>query len=400
MTVALGVILAGYLLTLPGPLRLDTDAGIYLQIAGSLADGTGLHPPGSQSMPPGYPVLVAALDTLGIGGPAAISLLALAFLLLALVAAAIVCRLDLGLTPTEVGVTLVATAISVYVVKYVSVPASELPFFGVGSAALAALTLARNRASPAWLATGVVLVGVACTIRTAGVALGAAVALAPAQRAVRRVMVPAVGLLGAAVVVIAPYALSTERWTSDPLGTSLDESWRFLVTSGSVAANVPISGWAGGLRELAIGAVGAVTLAAAVAVTISRRHELRPVDGYIAATLGMILLFPYEHPRFYLPILPFLIGYLALAARRVPRVGKAAVAVYCAIGVAALSYSVALSYSGDSFPERYADGLLAATYRVGWGAPQPGDAADVSPRALAALRRYDPEPPPRWSGGR
>ncbi len=395
--VVLASILVGFLLTLPGPLRLDTDAGIYLQLAASVADGTGLHPPGSQTMPPGYPLMLGGLDRLGGAGPVGFTLLALAFLALALAASAVVCTVDLGMTRMEVAVMLVATALSVYVIKYVSVPASELPFFGVSSAALAALALARRRASLWWLLGGIGLVGAACTIRTAGVALGAAVALAPARSVVRRITVVAVTVVGALVVVAAPYALSTDRWTNDPVGTARDELWRMLVTSGSVAANVPLSGLGRSTVERPMALVGLVALGITMAVLASRRRTLRPVDGYVAATLAMILLFPYEHPRFYLPIVPFVIGYMCIAARRVPLAGKAAAAVFCAVGLVALGYSVVLTYSGNAFPERYAGGELASTYRVAWGVPRPGDEATVAPKELAALRRYDPEPPLRWT---
>jgi hypothetical protein len=49
--------------------------------------------------------------------------------------------------------------------------------------------------------------------------------------------------------------------------------------------------------------------------------------------------------------------------------------------------------TGDRFPERYAGGRLAATYRVAWGLEREGDAKAVDEQVLWALRRYDPDPP-------
>jgi hypothetical protein len=92
-------------------------------------------------------------------------------------------------------------------------------------------------------------------------------------------------------------------------------------------------------------------------------------------------------------VLPFLIGYCALAARHLPRLGAACAAAFAAVGLAGLVYSTALSYTGTSFPDYYAAGRLAPTYRIAWALGRPGDQDAVDERALWALRRYDPDPP-------
>ena len=71
----------------------------------------------------------------------------------------------------------------------------------------------------------------------------------------------------------------------------------------------------------------------------------------------------------------------------------AAVAGPLRVGLAGLVFSTALSYTGDRFPEWYAGGRLAATYRVAWGLERDGDAEAVDEQVLWALRRYDPDPP-------
>ena len=164
-------------------------------------------------------------------------------------------------------------------------------------------------------------------------------------------------------------------------------------TSGAVLANVPNSRWSDELLVPVTVIAGLAVLAATAWALWSRRRALGPVDGWVVGTLGIVFLFPTEHPRFYLPVLPFLIGYCALVARHLPRLGAACATAFAAVGLAGLVYSTALSYTGTGFPEHYAAGRLAPTYRVAWGLARPGDQDAVDERALWALRRYDPDPP-------
>ena len=92
-------------------------------------------------------------------------------------------------------------------------------------------------------------------------------------------------------------------------------------------------------------------------------------------------------------VLVGLLGHLALALRSLPRLGVALAVTFAAVGLAGLVYSTTLSYSGTRFPERYAGGRLAATYRLAWGLGRPGDSTQADQRALWALRRYDPDRP-------
>jgi len=389
---ALGIV---YLAALAGPLRVDIDSAWLLRVGASLADGTGLHPPGSQSLPPAYPALVAALDTAGVAVPAVFMLVALASLAIALLAARTTLRLDLRLTPAETTAALLLTLVSVYAVKYAVLPVTEMPFFAVSALAVAALARARVGGSVAWLLTGVSLAGLACTIRTAGVALGlaAVLALPTARGRVAAAVVAGVGSLGA--VATAPYYVENliEYWREDPLLAVWQEPFYLLRSTGGVAANVPISAWEGTLAKLVTVTAGCAMLAVISWALWSRRRSLGPVDGFVAATIAIVFVFPYEHPRFFLPVLPYLIGYCVLAARRLLRPALAYAAMFAAVGFAGLVFSTALSYTGDRFPERYAGGRLAATYRVAWGLEREGDAEAVDEQVLWALRRYDPDPP-------
>jgi hypothetical protein len=198
-----------------------------------------------------------------------------------------------------------------------------------------------------------------------------------------------------AAIEVAPYYLDSmvSHWRDDPLREAWQEPWWFLRSAGAAAANVPTSWWSRQVTAPLTAAAGTALLAVTAWALWNRRRSLGPVDGWVVGTLGMILLYPPEHPRFYVPVIPFLIGYCTLAARRMVAPAIACAAVFAVLGLYGLIVSTSLSYAGTDFPERYASGRLAATYRVGWGVPRPGDEADVDQRALWALRRYDPEPP-------
>jgi hypothetical protein len=392
---ATAVLVIAYLSAVAGPLRVDVDSAALLRIGASLADGTGLHPPESHSLPPGYPALVAALDVVGIAVPPVFVLVALGSLAVALVAARTALRLDLLLTPPETTVAVLLTLVSVYAIKYGVLPLTEMPFFAVSALSLAALARARSGGSAAWLVCGVVLAGVSYSIRTAGIALGLAAVLAfPTAKG--RVIAAAVGGAGAiAATMTASYYIEglIAHWRTDPLYALWHEPYYLVRSSGAIAANIPISAWNGTIAKPVTLVAGCVLLAVVSWALWSRRRSLGPVDGFVIATLVIVLLFPYEHPRFLLPVVPYLIGYCVLAARRLPRVALVYALLFTAVGLTGLAASTRLSYSGDRFPERYADGALASTYRLAWGLDEEGETQPVDERVLWALRRYDPDPP-------
>ena len=386
-----GLVTLAYLATLPSPLRVDTDSAYMLELGGSFADGHGLDIVGVPSFPPGYPFLVGVLEKLGIATPAVLILVGLTCLAIGVACWWIVCLTDLALTRVETGAVLVVTALSVYAVKYTAMPLTEIPFLALTAGSLALLALARQRASIALLVAGVLVAGLACTVRSAGITLALAVVLAPASRRLR-VVVGAVAAAGALVVAVtAPYALGIERWLHHPGSTASSELRLFVRALGAAAANVPISEMH--KANVVIVVVGLLTIALVAWAVWSRRGDLRPVDGFVVATLAMVLVYPTEHPRFYLPAIPALAAYVVLATRRVRWLGVLAAGAFGMVGCAALAFSVHLSYAGRGFPTDYADGVLAPTYRTAWGVAQPGDADRLKLHELAALRRYDPTPP-------
>lgn len=393
VTVALVALSALYIVQLASPLRLDTDSTSYLQIASSIADGHGGHPPGTPSFPVGYPLLVAGLDTVGLGVPWAIVALNLIFLALATASLWVVLRRGLLLGETATGIVCALSLLSSTLAKSAVMPLSEIVFYGLVASSLALLTIATAERRPALLAGGIALALAAGTVRTAGVALAPAVVLAFRTRRSRVVAaITMVGIASIAIVAVPRYLDELRGgWHGGLIAAGVREGHDLLVTLGAATGNVPESKVGSVVSIVTV--VGAGAMLAVIGVWVLRRHVLGPVDGWVMGSIVVLYVWPSDAVRFVLPVFPFLLGYGVLLARRW-RTGAVAYATFfVALGVVAIALSTRLTFSDRAFPERYASGVLAPTYRVAWGFPESGDRALVYRPAVIVLRRYDPSPP-------
>lgn len=391
--VALIALAAIYVVQLASPLRLDTDSSSYLQIAASIADGQGAHPPGTPAFPIGYPLLVAGLDTIGLGVPWAFVALNLAFLALATGSVWVVLRLGLGLGAVATGAVCALTLLSSSIAKQAVMPMSKIVFYGLAASALALLTIAAADGRRSALGGGVVLALAACSVRTAGVALAPAVVLA--FWSIRSRVLAALTVVGGATLALVTTTRYLDElsggWNGGALRSFADEGSGLLELLGAAASNVPDSK----LQTVSpfLVAVGVAVLLVVVAAIVGRRRQLGPVDGWVIGSLVVLFVWPSDALRFVLPIFPFLLGYGALIARRWRPGAVAYATLFAALGLVALALSTRLTFSGDDFPERYGGGTLAPTYRLAWDIAEPGDGARIYRPAFEMLRRFDPEPP-------
>ena len=390
---ALVALAALYLVQLASPLRLDTDSASYLQIASSIADGHGAHPPGTPAFPPGYPVLVAALDGVGLGVPWGIVGLNLVFLTLATGSLWIVLRRGLGLGETAAGIVCALSLLSATVTKSAVMPLSEIVFYGLVASALALLTIAAANGRVSLLVGGTAVALAACSVRTAGIALVPAIVLAfrtPRSRVVAAILVAA----GAAIAVVATPRYLDELdngWNGGFIHSGVREGRDLFEMLGAATSNVPESKVSTVAPFVTV--IGVGVLLAIIGVWVMRRHVLGPVDGWVLGSIVVLYVWPSDTVRFVLPVFPFLLGYGVLLARRWRTGAIAYATLFAALGLVAITLSTRLTFSADAFPERYASGILAPTYRVAWGIAEPGDRAHVYRPALIVLRRYDPSPP-------
>jgi hypothetical protein len=411
----LGLLVLAYFLQLFTPLRTNTDAITFLEIAASASDGHGFLTQGEPShYPPGYPLLLVGLDRVGLACSAVLVGLNLLSLAIGLVSAAYILHRSFRLEEEAILTIMILTLLCWVLIKHVTLPISDIPYLGVGLASVAVLTWAEEvgpRRKPFAIAIGLMASGLGLSIRTIGIALLPAVAVAvvgPPRTATgrlriwlggdwRRWLLVTVGMLGAVVagfVVLSrtkyvhEMAVDWRGWIM--LGRYRLGDWGELLVNTSLAK----------LPERVYGPVLLLGILAGlwVALGLAARRRVEVVDAYVGTYVGILLVWPYEDARFWLPVFPLLVAYAWKAYQSVEHwpgirwAARAYVGAYALFGVAALVYSSWLSLSGDRFGERYGAGVYRASYREVYGSGQgvhPDPKADPSdPRVVSVLKRY------------
>jgi hypothetical protein len=407
------VLAVPYMIALASPLRLSWDAIVDLSLARKISAGEPYKT--GQAFPPGYPHLLAFLDRIGLGAPWAFVATNLMLLAVAVIASYLMFRRPFGFSRSTAlfaccGILLVHDIVGVTVV-----PLSDMTFFGV--AMLAVLLLDRSARLPGLhaavaIAAAGVLAAVAFEVRTIGIALWPAVLFACLSRgdvrsrlenAVRRhpartliATAALLAVLGAvAFVGIAatgyPHVFEQGRTGSSVIALARSK----LDALGDLTANVPASRWPAALGPLR--AAAGAALLAVVGIGSIRRRKVSTPDVFALSTFLVLLAWPLDTPRLWIPVVPMLIGYGIVGGRllaRSPlfRLGLALyVAVFAAAGIAMLANSTRLSLSGREFADRWARQwpVLHATYEVAFCRASASSAGPVDAHALRLLRRYE-----------
>ena len=420
----LGAILAVvYLLQVASPLRLKTDAIVYLSLAESAASGNGfLYRGEPAAFPLGYPLLLAGLIRAGLGSPWAFVALNLVFLAIGLAAAFWIARRAFRQNACTALLLCEITLLSYLVARAAPLPASDVPYFGLSLACLALLVHVEAGGSARWLFPALLLGVGALWTRSVGIALAPAFLWSLRSRVPLRA--PGAGgrpgwrrgtallaFAGAALLLVGGGLLlvgafyweaATDRALS--FGSPLEAIARIglerLGEAGQVALNVPLSQTPSVLHA-AFAPAGAFAILLLLAGGWARRPRITAADAYLAAYLLILVLFPFGDPRYWFPVLPLAAVWALEAARSRPSSAAAAwlarawFAVYLLTGILALGYTTRISLSGDRFPERFgSDGKLRPTYRVAFGQADPSRTPGVDEEALALLRRFEPRARP------
>jgi hypothetical protein len=125
---------------------------------------------------------------------------------------------------------------------------------------------------------------------------------------------------------------------------------------GELVVNVPVSKLPGAL-ELPVRIAGFLALVFAATGLWEKRRKLDASDWCVAGYASIVFAYPWFDTRLWLPVLPLLMGYVLLGARRlVPsRLLRPAIFAYCSVfcllGIVALGYSTRLTFAGSQFPE-------------------------------------------------
>lgn len=309
------------------------DDGAYVMLGKSIADGTGYHltylvgSPVAVKYPPALPALLAIPWALG-GTLAAVRATVAILNPLACGAAAAVVwsigRRDLGLSPAPLAVAAIGPFLLDQAIHYYSIPLAE-PYFLLGWAVAVALAPRVTRV-PGALTLGLVLAATTL-FRSAGVAL---IPACLAALALRRVPWRVVAVCAAAAVVpLLVWGVVHGRMVAQgPLSSSPDEvSYWSLIPFGPTRLPLYLfeAFWNNARRyfsELSAALAGPVVVGhalvlvglAASAIGAVRTWRRAPaLELTAAASLAVILVWPFAQDRLLLPALPF-VGLLAAAA--------------------------------------------------------------------------------------
>jgi hypothetical protein len=411
----------GLLAQVASPLRLNVDVVFYLSIAESALAGDGFRYEGeSTHYPPGYPALLASLAWLGLGAPWAIVLVNIACLGAGLWAA---WRMLLGPLQFRPEVAAVACALmpaSFAVIKHAPLAMSEFVFFALLMGCL--LALASMREAPGWrrraalFTLAALLAVLAFTVRTAAVALVAALVVAWAPpperwragyrwlRARPMLLVAAAAFLGvmavtAAIVVIGSDYVEQLVAQHEARGVAAVLWWSVRSTFtewGETVINLPFERVRGSIpgARWVFATAGLLAIAAVVSGIFRRRARFGPVEAFVLAYLGMLLVWPSHDARFWIPLFPLIVAY-AVAGASGARWGRqrmvAAVLVgwFVIAGTMALAFSTRSSMaSGAEFPARYGSVAFAPSYLAALGQYDPRDLDEFQFRAYEVVRRW------------
>jgi hypothetical protein len=424
--VLIALVSAPYLLLLKSPLRLAGDEISYLSIGAHMAGGfPAFRAPHEIQYPHGYPALIAGLDRAGLDFPWAFVGLNLIFLALGLAATYALLRLVFGFSPIWCAAVCCLVVLSRVFVWTAAVAVTDIPFFSLATACILLLALSRRTGRRrAWLAIagGAVIAGAAIEFRTVGVALLPPLVFAcavrpevasifPALRGRRlltsAVAIAALALLGLAVAVAVGgtgYASAMkDGWHVDDGAPAVARQAMHqlkveLWTIGELALNVRRQR---APEELfgAFVAAGVVTAAIVLLGVRARRRRLEVTEIYVASIAVTLFLWPGNDARLWLPAVPLLIAYSALAFRAYAHrlslraVAVGAALVFAVIGAFTLQRSVVIGFAGDRFPTVWAEttgSWALPTYRLAFDPNAQVDRRKVRRRMLLLLRRYEP----------
>jgi hypothetical protein len=161
---------------------------------------------------------------------------------------------------------------------------------------------------------------------------------------------------------------------------------------GEIAINLPFPALPQWMRHL-LPFAGPTAFTLVLGGLVSRRRQFGVVDIFFISYAAVMLVWPYYDPRFWLPVIPFLIAYIGLSARYCVQKGisahvfKAWALGFAIVGVPVLISSRMVSFAAASMGDRYYTDRYRATYCAAGYCERGSDSTQaVDPDALQLLR--------------
>jgi len=382
-----------YLLQLFSPLRLTTDSVVLLSMAESFLNGHGFLYKGLPThFPSGYPALLAFLDFIGFGFSWAFIAANLVFLSIGNGIVYYISITKMGFNKNYSYFIIIIILLSWVIIKHVTLPLSDVTFYGLSMLAIGVLSYAESTQSEKrWLFffIGIFISLLAMTVRTVGIVIFIALIFQNLHKKIQSDKIITLNWLYNHLVYIIILSISffiiiiaiiKSTYFSEALVS-------YNIKGGFLRGTLLL--WISRLREMgelsincsvtkipkilmpAISLIGLGFLGMILFIIYYRRDNLILADYYILAYLLVIFLWPYHDPRFWLPIVPLLICLIAILVQKanISGIFKQVFIVYLLMfslmGMAALAYSTRISLAGPRFSEYYGDNEgLRNVYRI------------------------------------
>jgi hypothetical protein len=141
--------------------------------------------------------------------------------------------------------------------------------------------------------------------------------------------------------------------------------WR-LSELGEIALNLPSTSFVRFAYVLPF--IGMILGALVLSAIFDRRDRLGVGEVFLLSYFAGIVLWPFYAPRFWLPVLPLVIGFAWISLRRLARYAVPRYAIYSYsawavfTGCVLLSSSTVISFSGPRIGDVYRTGVYDETY--------------------------------------
>jgi len=400
------LLVAIYFLQMATPLRLHPDTVVLLSVAETAAHGGGYLYHGQPTVfPPGYPMLLAFLIRANLAHLWVIVGLNVVFVAIGLSAVCYIFRLDKFSEAALLGVCILSLLSFVFI-KYSAIPLTDPIFFGVSMCCLALMR--KQAAEFSWrrLMGSAILVITSICIRRIGIALIPAFLYMLLSHPVARhfmrlsarmkaAIIPIAAAAGGVLIWVIASTLTLADFRSVLAGRTLIDSVHMVLAFrlkelGETAVNLPFYAVPLALRGI-LPMVGTLALALVFA-GVWWRKPFGIVETYFISYVAIILMWPFYDPRFWLPVIPFLIVYAGLALRKliqrklVMQIVECYVMLVALIGLLTIHSFTALSFAGAKFGDA-CTGQYHSTYCAVWRC-QDLDSSKIDADALHLLRYY------------
>jgi hypothetical protein len=318
---------------------------------------------------------------------------------------------ELNFDTKTVQLLVAATLLNFLSVKYTLLPQSDIIFFGLSFFVLYLVHI--QASSVAWrvalLTSAALFCYIAIQVRTFGIVLLPVLVLSfirlfyPTNIAFIFINTKLVRYFVLACIffgILLITATKSQYWGSFNLKflSSPTEFWTHishkLASFGQITLNIPDS--IGDAIVIPLAIAGMIIALITMFGFCSRLSNLQLMDLYAIISLGIIFLWPYYQPRFWVPLIPVIFTYLFMGIttlwhwRCIRIIATTAGIGYVVLGLIALGHSTWLTFSDKKFAERYGQSSVRKIYQAAFNITPSHNLIGLEGSMFKLLKTYEP----------